>query len=132
MGCRLAVDDFGTGYSSFAYLKRLPVDYLKIDGAFIKELATSRVDQSMVRLIGEIGKAAGLETVAEYVGSASIVKLLEKYGIDYAQGYFVGRAVPRPASAVMHIDEYRKVTRDTEAEPAPAMNELGLSSPVLS
>jgi EAL domain-containing protein (putative c-di-GMP-specific phosphodiesterase class I) len=79
----------------------------------------------MVRLIGEIGKAAGLEIVAEYVESASIVTLLEKYGIDYAQGYYVGRPVPRPASAIMHIDGYRKVTRDIEAEPVPAMDELG-------
>jgi EAL domain-containing protein (putative c-di-GMP-specific phosphodiesterase class I) len=96
LGCRIAVDDFGTGYSSFSYLKRLPVDYLKIDGSFIKELTRSRVDQSMVRMIGEVAKAAGLETVAEYVESAAALTLLSKYGIDYAQGFYIGRAVPRP------------------------------------
>ena len=96
LGCRIAVDDFGTGYSSFSYLKRLPVDFLKIDGSFIKELTKSRVDQSMVRMIGEVAKAAGLKTVAEYVESAAALRLLEKYGIDYAQGYHIGRAMPQP------------------------------------
>jgi EAL domain-containing protein (putative c-di-GMP-specific phosphodiesterase class I) len=72
------------------------VDYLKIDGSFIKELTRSRVDQSMVRMIGEVAKAAGLETVAEYVESAAALTLLSKYGIDYAQGFYIGRAVPRP------------------------------------
>ncbi len=71
LGCRIAIDDFGTGYSSFSYLKRLPVDYLKIDGSFIKGLVRDRVDQSMVRMVGEVARAAGMETVAEYVHSAA-------------------------------------------------------------
>jgi diguanylate cyclase (GGDEF)-like protein len=96
LGCRLAIDDFGSGYSSFSYLKRLPVDYLKIDGAFVKGLARDRVDQAMVRMVGEVARAAGIETVAEYVTSAAILELLTKYGIDYAQGYFIGK--PMPAS----------------------------------
>jgi diguanylate cyclase (GGDEF)-like protein len=96
LGCRIAIDDFGTGYSSFSYLKRLPVDYLKIDGSFIKGLARDRVDQSMVRMVGEVARAAGMETVAEYVHSAAALALLAKYGIDYAQGFYVGRAAPRP------------------------------------
>jgi diguanylate cyclase (GGDEF)-like protein len=96
MGCRIAVDDFGTGYSSFSYLKRLPVDYLKIDGSFIRELTRSRVDQIMVRMIAEVAQAAGLQTVAEYVESAAALKLLGKYGIDYAQGFYVGRGVTTP------------------------------------
>jgi diguanylate cyclase (GGDEF)-like protein len=103
LGCRIAVDDFGTGYSSFSYLKRLPVDYLKIDGSFIKELTRSRVDQSMVRMIGEVAKAAGLETVAEYVESAGALSLLAKYGIDYAQGFYIGRAAPQPAESILEV-----------------------------
>ena len=103
LGCRIAVDDFGTGYSSLSYLKRLPVDYLKIDGSFIKEMTRSRVDQSLVRMIGEVAKAAGLETVAEYVESAAVLSLLAKYRIDYAQGFYIGRAVPKPAETIPEL-----------------------------
>jgi diguanylate cyclase (GGDEF)-like protein len=115
LGCRIAVDDFGTGYSSFSYLKRLPVDYLKIDGSFIKDLTRNRVDQSMVRMIGEVAKAANLETVAEYVESAAALALLKKYGIDYAQGYFVGRAVPQPAEFVRGVETYGQRVISPEA-----------------
>jgi len=96
LGCRIAIDDFGTGYSSFSYLKRLPVDYLKIDGSFIKGVVRDRADQSMVRMVGEVARAAGMETVAEYVHSAAALSLLAKYGIDYAQGFFIGRAASEP------------------------------------
>jgi EAL domain-containing protein (putative c-di-GMP-specific phosphodiesterase class I) len=96
LGCRLAIDDFGTGYSSFSYLKRLPVDYLKIDGSFIKGLVRDRVDQAMVRMVGQVAQAAGMQTVAEYVHSAAALSLLAKYGIDYAQGFFIGRPAARP------------------------------------
>jgi diguanylate cyclase (GGDEF)-like protein len=96
LGCRIAIDDFGAGYSSFSYLKRLPVDYLKIDGAFIRGLPNDRVDQSMVRMIGEVARAAGMQTVAEYVQSAAALSLLAKFGIDYAQGFHIGRPVARP------------------------------------
>jgi EAL domain-containing protein (putative c-di-GMP-specific phosphodiesterase class I) len=111
------VDDFGTGYSSFSYLKQLPVDYLKIDGSFIRELTRSRVDQTMVRMIGEVAKAAGLETVAEYVESAGALRLLAKYGIDYAQGYYIGRAVEQPLEAVFDAES---VATAGEEQPAPS------------
>ena len=74
----------------------MPVDYLKIDGSFIKGIVRDRVDQSMVRMVGEVARAAGMETVAEYVHSAAALALLAKYGIDYAQGFFIGRAAPKP------------------------------------
>ena len=96
LGCQLAIDDFGSGYSSFSYLKRLPVDFLKIDGSFIKSLPRDRVDQAMVRMVGEVARAAGIETVAEYVSSAATFELLAKYGIDYAQGYFIGKPMAQP------------------------------------
>jgi diguanylate cyclase (GGDEF)-like protein len=99
MGCELAIDDFGSGYSSFSYLKRLPVDYLKIDGSFIKGLARDRVDQAMVRMVGEVARAADIETVAEYVNSAATVEILAKYGIDYAQGYFIGKPMAHPVES---------------------------------
>ena len=96
LGCQFAIDDFGTGYSSFAYLKRLPVDLLKIDGSFIKSIERDPVDQTMVRLIGEVAKAAKMKTIAEYVQSPGALKLLARYGIDYAQGFHVGKPVERP------------------------------------
>ena len=107
LGCRFAIDDFGTGYSSFAYLKRLPVDFLKIDGSFIKSIERDAVDQTMVRLIGEVAKAANMQTIAEYVQSRAALKLLGKYGIDYAQGFHVGRPVETPADIWLVPDEQR-------------------------
>ena len=107
LGCQLAIDDFGSGYSSFGYLKRLPVDFLKIDGAFIKSLARDRVDQAMVRMVGEVARAAGIQTVAEYVNSAATFELLAKYGIDYAQGYYIGKPMAQPMpSNVTRIDKH--------------------------
>ncbi len=98
MGCQFAIDDFGTGYSSFSHLKRLPVDYIKIDGSFIKDLDRDPVNQTMVRLIGEIGKAAGMKTIAEYVQNGTAMSLLAKFGVDYAQGYYIGRPTETPIS----------------------------------
>ncbi|HEX5418575.1 MAG TPA: EAL domain-containing protein [Gammaproteobacteria bacterium] len=96
LGCQFAIDDFGTGYSSFAYLKRLPVDFLKIDGSFIRGLERDPIDQTMVRLIGEVAKAANIKTVAEYVQSGAAMNLLAKYRIDYAQGFYIGRPSAHP------------------------------------
>ena len=96
LGCEIAIDDFGTGYSSFSYVKHLPADYIKIDGAFVKDVAKDTVDQTMVRVIGEIGRAAGMKTIAEYVRNAAAVTVLAKLGIDYAQGYYIGRPTATP------------------------------------
>ena len=96
LGCKFALDDFGTGYSSFSYLQKLHFDYIKIDGAFVKDLPNNPVDQKMVRLIAEIGREAGMQTVAEYVQNAETLELLGELGVDLAQGFFVGRPVKRP------------------------------------
>jgi EAL domain-containing protein (putative c-di-GMP-specific phosphodiesterase class I) len=93
-GCKFALDDFGTGLSSFMYLKTLPVDYLKIDGQFISHVADDPVDRSMVEAIGKVGKALGIETVAECVESQAVLDELARLGIDYAQGYFLARPEP--------------------------------------
>ena len=69
---------------------------MKIDGSFIKSLARDRVDQAMVRMVGEVARAAGMQTVAEYVHNAATLELLAKYGIDYAQGFHIGRPTARP------------------------------------
>ena len=103
LGCEVALDDFGTGYSSFSYIQQLSVDYIKIDGSFIKDLVNKRVDQKMVQLIGEIGREAGMKTIAEYVQSSESLALLGKLGIDYAQGYFIGRPSKVPAIKSMPI-----------------------------
>ena len=102
-GCEVALDDFGTGYSSFSYIQQLSVDYIKIDGSFIKDIVNKRVDQKMVQLIGEIGREAGMKTIAEYVQSSEALSLLGKLGIDYAQGYYIGRPMKVPTMKTMPI-----------------------------
>ncbi len=96
LGCKFALDDFGTGYSSFSYLQKLHFDYIKIDGAFVKDLPNNPVDQKMIRLIAEIGREAGMKIVAEYVQNAETLELLGELGVDLAQGFFVGRPIKRP------------------------------------
>jgi diguanylate cyclase (GGDEF)-like protein/PAS domain S-box-containing protein len=100
LGCRFAIDDFGSGFASFAYLKHLPVDYLKIDGSFIRNLATDPVDQHLVRGMVEVARGLGRQTIAEFVGDEETVRLLREYGVDYAQGYHVGRPRPYNETAV--------------------------------
>jgi diguanylate cyclase (GGDEF)-like protein len=113
LGCEVSLDDFGTGYSSFSHLQMLPVDYIKIDGSFIKDLVRNPVDQKMVRMIGEIGRAAGMKTVAEYVQSGSAFTLLGSLGIDYAQGFYIGRPTATPIRKTMPvpIDSRKKKKR---------------------
>lgn len=87
LGCRFAIDDFGTGMSSFGYLKHLPVDYLKIDGVFVKDIATDALDEAMVRSINHISHVLGKETIAEFVENDAIIERLTAIGVDYLQGY---------------------------------------------
>lgn len=98
LGCRFALDDFGTGLSSLAYLKRLPVDMLKIDGAFVRDMLLEPVDMAMVRSINELSHVAGKLTVAEAVESAELLPPLMAMGVDYAQGF--GVSPPQPLAAL--------------------------------
>lgn len=101
IGCRTALDDFGSGLSSFAYLKDLPVDEIKIDGRFVKNLATNPVDQAIVKAMNDIAHALGKRTVAEFVENEDSLRLLAQYGVDYAQGYHLGRPdVVLPCKAI--------------------------------
>ncbi len=93
MGCRFALDDFGVGFSSFSHLKHLPVDYLKIDGSFIQGLTRDAVDQELVQAIVRIARGLGKKTIAEFVEDASTLELLRGYGVDFAQGFYVGEPV---------------------------------------
>jgi len=93
-GCRFSLDDFGSGLSSFAYLRTLPVDYLKIDGVFVKDILHDETDFAMVRAINEIGHVLGKRTVAEFVENNSIRDVLVELGVDWVQGYGVGKPIP--------------------------------------
>ncbi|TML80444.1 MAG: EAL domain-containing protein [Actinobacteria bacterium] len=94
IGCRFALDDFGAGFGSFYYLKYLSLDYLKIDGEFIRNLPASTTDQLILRSIVQMANGLGKKTIAEFVGSAESLQLVRAQGVRYAQGYHVGR--PRP------------------------------------
>ena len=91
IGCLFSLDDFGTGLSSFNYLKNLPVDFLKIDGSFVREIHKNPVDFTMVRSINDLGKVMGKQTIAEFVENEEILAILTDLGVDYAQGYAIGK-----------------------------------------
>jgi EAL domain-containing protein (putative c-di-GMP-specific phosphodiesterase class I) len=91
LGCQTALDDFGVGYSSFAYLKDLPVDYVKIDGSFVRDIPRDTLQHAMVRSMNDIAHAMGKQTIAEFVDCEDCLALLRKMGVDYVQGYYVGR-----------------------------------------
>ncbi len=116
IGCRFALDDFGSGVSSFAYLRSLPVDILKIDGQFVRDMATDEVDAGMVAAINEIARVMNKETVAEFVETEEVLERLRKVGVDFAQGYGVGRPAPlenlsqEPLENPSPTDELRKRT----------------------
>ena len=98
----MALDDFGAGFGSFYYLKTLPFDYFKIDGDFIRDLVTSPMDQLVVGAIVGIAQGMGKKTIAEFVGDDDTARLLQKSGVDFAQGYHIGR--PQAVSDVLSID----------------------------
>lgn len=91
IGCRFSLDDFGTGLSSYSYLRNLPVDYVKIDGVFVKDIASAPGDHAVVRSINEIGHYMGKETIAEYVETKEVLAALKDIGVDYAQGYCIDK-----------------------------------------
>jgi len=98
-GCRFALDDFGSGLSSFAYLKTLPVDYLKIDGVFVKDVERDPIDLALVRSINEIGQVMGKQTIAEFVENDAVLAHVREAGVDYVQGYGIG--APRPLARLL-------------------------------
>jgi diguanylate cyclase (GGDEF)-like protein len=110
LGCRFALDDFGQGLSSFGYLRNLRIDYLKIDGAFVRGIASDRVDRAMVTAINDVGHVMGVKTIAECVETEQVFEELRKIGVDYAQGYWIAR--PEPDCVV------RDLSHRTRRDPA--------------
>jgi EAL domain-containing protein (putative c-di-GMP-specific phosphodiesterase class I) len=96
LGCELVLDRFGSGLASFHYLQQLTVDYVKIDGSFVKDLPHNRAGRMVVKSVVEVAGSLGCRTIAERVGDSETLALLQGQGVDYAQGFYVGR--PRPAA----------------------------------
>lgn len=95
LGCRFALDDFGSGYSSFSHLKHLPVDYIKIDGMFVRDIVTDPMDLAIVRSITHVAHTLGKKTVAEFVESAETIRLLKECGVDYVQGFYISHPLAK-------------------------------------
>ena len=109
LGCRFALDDFGSGLSSFAYLKTLPVDFLKIDGHFVRDMLNDKVDRAMISAINDVGHTMNLLTIAEYVESQEILEELGRLDVDFAQGYAISR--PQPLQNLQREDTYKMIVR---------------------
>ncbi len=110
LNCQFALDDFGSGISSFGYLKDLPVDYLKIDGGIVSNMAQGNIDHAMVAAINQIGKVMGIKTIAEHVENESTLIQLKTIGVDFAQGYTISRPFPIEELDLQSIIQDRKFT----------------------
>lgn len=122
-GCYLALDDFGSGLSSFSYLKELPVDFLKIDGAFVRNIQHDPVDRAIVSSIVQVARAMGKKTIAEYVEDASCLEWVRSLGVDYAQGYGIAR--PRPLEELGAVNTQIHRSRQDPAALLLHLNEPG-------
>jgi EAL domain-containing protein (putative c-di-GMP-specific phosphodiesterase class I) len=115
LGCTLGLDDFGSGMSSFGYLRSLPVDYVKIDGHFVREMHLDPVDRAMVSAIHTVGHVMGLTTIAEWVEHEAAQELLAAMGVDFVQGYAV--ASPMPIVDAMERVDQERAARLPESKP---------------
>ena len=122
LGCQFSLDDFCAGMSSFAYLKHLPVDFLKIDGSFVKDMLDNAVNRSMVEVINHIGHVMGKRTIAEYVETPLIEGVLQEMGVDFAQGYLIGRPELLTRES-LYKEPVRRGVQPAQARMAPADGE---------
>jgi EAL domain-containing protein (putative c-di-GMP-specific phosphodiesterase class I) len=113
LGCAIALDDFGVGHGTFTYLKHLPVDYLKIDMQFVRDLLSDEADRQVVEAIVGVARQFRIETVAEGVEDEATLDELREMGVDYAQGYWIGRPQPLPSSAIPGMNRRQGDARAT-------------------
>jgi EAL domain-containing protein (putative c-di-GMP-specific phosphodiesterase class I) len=105
LGCQLALDDFGSGYASFRYLRLFPIDLVKIDGEYVRDLVHSPQDQVLVQALVQVCQAYGIHTVAEFVQDEATMRMLREFGVDFVQGYLIGR--PEPVSQLGPVPRLR-------------------------
>ncbi len=133
LGCEFSLDDFGVGFSSFNYLRQLPVDIIKIDGIFIRDLDKNADDQLFVKALVDVAKGLGKKTIAEYVENKDILAILDKFGVDYAQGYYIGRPDSQMREGIdwvpdaQYIQDRAIVESPAAAEPASSEDDLSES-----
>jgi len=119
MGCKFALDDFEVGFLTFTHLQRLPVDYLKIDGAFIRDLDTNPTNKALVQAINSVAHALGIATIAEYVENAAIWEILRELEIDCGQGYYLGKPSP------LAEQEVEARVKQGDGSPASLLESIG-------
>jgi len=112
LGCEFFLDDFGAGMSSFAYLKQLPVNKLKIDGLFVRDIHEDAIDHAMVKSINDVGHAVGMQTIAEFVETDAVLKILHQLGVDYAQGYRISKPL---ALSEFNVESLALMQKDIDA-----------------
>ena len=120
-GCRFALDDFGAGFGSFYYLKHLPFDYVKIDGEFVKHATSGHIDQLVIEAVVRIAQGLGKETIAEFVTNEKTKRMVRRLGVDYAQGYHIGKPVPLAKlidTGSIHLEPPPRQTARPGAHPA--------------
>ncbi len=131
LGCHFSLDDFGVGFSSFNYLRELPVDIIKIDGIFIKDLDKNADDQLFVKALVDVAKGLGKKTIAEYVENKEILAILDRFGVDYAQGYYIGRPDSQMREGIdwepdVQYQQEKRLVSPTQPE-APSEDDLSES-----
>jgi diguanylate cyclase (GGDEF)-like protein/PAS domain S-box-containing protein len=130
LGCEFSLDDFGVGFSSFSYLRQLPVDIIKIDGIFIKDLDINADDQLFVKALVDVAKGLGKKTIAEYVENKEILAILDKFGVDYAQGYYIGRPDSQMREGIdwqpdkQYLQHKEVVESPSATKPTPSEDDL--------